>query len=213
MHVGNAVTCRHASTNKEEVLPVDRLVIFDNSNNDAVKVASLDDDEYLVKEVQGYKGYPIKRSDISFLILFEGDDLPIWVPYSRDLSINSLVQNYMQKTDALEHLLKDSKASDRYIKDMKNAKLKFKKDEELYIDIRIYSDAWYEGLQLPEAFIRRHVALGKVIQTSNDGTIAELHVPIFNEKIKFDALLIKWYGVKINEINDDMVIINEKYLQ
>ena len=48
-HVGNAVTCRHASTNKEEILPVDRLVIFDNSNNEAIKVASLDDDEYLVK--------------------------------------------------------------------------------------------------------------------------------------------------------------------
>ena len=26
---------------------------------------------------------------------------------------------------------------------------------------------------------------------------------------KVDALLIKWYGVKLNEVNDDMIIIND----
>ena len=68
-HKGNAVTCRHASTNRIEVLPVERIIIYDNSNNEAIKMASLDDDEYLVKEILAYKGYPDKRSNISFFVV------------------------------------------------------------------------------------------------------------------------------------------------
>ena len=110
-----------------------------------------------MKEVQGYEGYPSKRSNISFLILFEDDTLPIWLPYSKDLAINSLVQTFMKKTAALEHLFKDSIESDKYIKEMQKTKLNIQLGDEIYIDIRVYSDEWHERLSLPDAFTKRHI--------------------------------------------------------
>ena len=56
-HIGNAVTCRYTSTNKEEVLPVDKLIKFDNSRDDALRVAQLED----VPQTQGHKGYTVTK--------------------------------------------------------------------------------------------------------------------------------------------------------
>ena len=67
---GNRVYVTHCSNNKEDVFPVEKLVIFDNSRDEAFKVAQLDDDEFLVLAIVGYKGNPLSRQSGCLIFLW-----------------------------------------------------------------------------------------------------------------------------------------------
>ena len=52
---------------------------------------------------------------------------------------------------------------------------------------------------------------GNIIKVANDKLSSEVYIPIFKDKLKLDSLLIKWFGVKTEDVNEDMIIINESY--
>jgi hypothetical protein len=112
-HIDSAVTCKHCSTSTEETIPVDRLVIFDSSRESPFKVAQLDNDEFLVISILAHKGDPMKRSQMKFLVHFEDDDEPIWINYSKDLSINTTFINYCQSIPCLKHLNLNAKEAEK----------------------------------------------------------------------------------------------------
>jgi hypothetical protein len=48
-------------------------------------MAMLDNDEYVIDSFLGYKGEPLERSKMDFLVRF-ADKTEVWLPWSKDLS-------------------------------------------------------------------------------------------------------------------------------
>jgi hypothetical protein len=209
----SAVTCKHCSTNAEEIIPVERLVIFDNSRESPHKVAQLDNDEFLVVSILAHKGDPMKRSQMEFLVVFE-DENPLWIAYSKDLSINSTFISYYSKTPCLQHLSMTSKEAEKTLSKITKEPI----DPTLigrtiYLDLRIYSDPWFQALNLPNSFITKYVVQATYTKLHKQQNIIDVHIPIFPDLVKFNNLVVKWYGLDFDFDNNKMILVDENLIK
>ena len=213
-HIDNAVTCKHCSTNIEETISVDRLVIFDSSRESPFKVAQLDNDEFLVISILAHKGDPMKRSQMKFLVHFEDDDEPIWINYSKDLSINTTFINYCQSIPCLKHLNLNAKEAEKSLNKITKTPIDpTLLNKTIYLDLRIYSDSWFESRNLPESFTKKYVVEAKYTKLNKKDNIIDIHVPIFPDTIKFNNLIIQWYGLDFDFDKKNMILIDENLIK
>ena len=213
---GNGVTAEHCSTKKIDVIPVERLVIFDNSRNEALKVAQLDEDEYLVVKITGYKGNPMKRKTMKFLTLFEDEEEAIWIDYSSDISMNSTFQDYCKSIKCLEVLLMKSIEAKKFKSDIDKMNItSVKPGDTVYVDLRVYSldddGSWYDSLKLPSAYTKKYVMKGIYSNFLKDRTIITIKIPIFNDIFSWNTSSVLWYGTD-DVFKDDMVLVDRDLL-
>ena len=214
---GNRVSVIHCSNNKEDVFPVEKLVIFDNSRNEAFKVAQLDEDEYLVVDIVGYKGVPMKRSTMSFLVKFEDEVEPIWVDYSADLASNEKFQEYCKSIRCLEILLMKADEVNKYKSRIDKSNItEVKPNDAIYVDLRTYSldddGQWYDNLNLPEAYTKMYVYKAVFGNFVNGTKNINIKVPIFKESNTWNRSTILWYG-NHRVLEDNMILIDDELLK
>jgi hypothetical protein len=213
-HIGNAVTCKHCSSNKEETFPVQDLVIYDSSRQDPFTVSQLDDDEFYVLDTIAHKGDPVKRSQVKFLVHFEGDSEPIWTSYSKDLSINTKFIKYCQSIPCLKHLQMSAKESEKHFNQIiKQAIPAELLNKEIYLDLRIYSDGWFETRNLPHSFIKKYVVKAKYSKINKKENTIDVYIPILPDTIKFNNLIIQWYGLTFNFDDSSMILIDNQLIE
>jgi hypothetical protein len=193
------------------------LVIFDNSRNEAFKVAQLDDDEYLVVDIVGYKGVPMKRSTMSFLVKFEDEVEPIWVDYSADLASNEKFQEYCKSIRCLEILLMKADEVNKYKSKIDKSNItEVKPNDVIYVDLRTYSldddGQWYNSLNLPEAYTKMYVYKAVFGDFVNGTKNINIKVPIFKESNTWNRSTILWYG-NHRVLEDNMVLIDDELLK
>ena len=214
--VHNRVTTEHCSSKTIETIPVERLVIFDNSRDEALKVAQLDDDEYVITKIIGYKGNPMKRSTMKFLTLFEDETEPIWIDYSSDISMNITFQDYCKSIKCLEVLLKRSTEAKKFKSDIDKMNITtVQPGDTVYVDLRVYSldddGSWYDNLQLPSAYTKKYVMKGIYSKFIKDRTIITIKVPIFNDSFSWNTSSVLWYG-NDDVFTDDMILVDRDLL-
>ncbi len=78
--------------------------MFSGSNDEALKIARLDDDQYVIDCIAGYSGDPEKRSTLQFLVRYEdGDEL--FVKYSPDITMTKAFEEFCKVRRHLSILL------------------------------------------------------------------------------------------------------------
>ena len=80
----NDVTFRHVILGHIKEFHVARLKMFHGSEEDAKRVALLDNNQYQVATILAYRGEPHKRSTMDFETTFE-DGSVVWIRYNKDL--------------------------------------------------------------------------------------------------------------------------------
>ena len=100
-HNGPIYTLENIVTNKLEDFHVKLLhpFKFDTADVDPHEVAEHDEDYYGIIEVRNHRftNASERRSDLEFLILFQGDRVPSWQPWSIDLSKNEKIHQYLNQ--------------------------------------------------------------------------------------------------------------------
>ena len=82
---------------------------------------------------------------MEFLVHFELDDNPQWIPFSQDLSGNQAFLKYCEAIPCLQLLLMDSKRAEQYVQSMNKLPItEIKVGDTVYLDILIYTDEWVE---------------------------------------------------------------------
>ena len=212
----NFVNVRHATSNEPRVFPVDRLVIFDNSRDEAKKVALLDQNEFFVSEVLGYKGNPLRRSEMQFLVLYEDEDAPIWVSYDVLLN-NKPFEDFVDSVPCL-HVLKMSAADAlRFFRQERTAINEVQLGDKVYMNIRYVTDDYdstaYDLLNLPDAYTKQYVVLGEYTRFSDKQAQISIYFPTLNITTTLTRPLVLWYGVTKDFDPTTMVLVDDAFLQ
>ena len=99
-HVKNDVTCRHLNLGTVSVFHVTRLKPFFGSREDALRMARIDNDQFIIIKIVGFVGNPWKRSSLGFLVEFEDGDTPL-LPFSPDLMLTGPMEAFVVSTPSL----------------------------------------------------------------------------------------------------------------
>ena len=81
------------------------------------------------------------------------------VPYSQDLFDSIPYKEFCTKKPYLYHLIFPVDGANTYIADKRNQPITdYKPGDEVYVNLRVFGDVWYEALELPDSHILTYVA-------------------------------------------------------
>jgi hypothetical protein len=209
----NDVECRHVNLGNLSTLHVERLKPFFGTLEAAKAVSLLDENQYLISTFLDYRGDPLTRTTMEFLVRF-ADSSEIWLPYSRDLSDSLPFETYCRSNFELYPLLFTAAAAKTWIKEINQKPItEIKPGDTAYVNLRSYGSAWYDALQLPSQPGRRYVIAYKYGSFSNSSK-RKIHcsTAVFDESFVVDHFFIFSYGQTTTFDSSFMVLIDAKFV-
>jgi hypothetical protein len=143
-----------------EVLNVEGVQLFIGSRGQAEAAARLDANEYVVVSIKAYRGDPLVRTTMQFLVRFsDGDE--IWLYFSNkksNISRTVVFEEYCRSKPELYILILSDKDAKKHIQETNKRRINTLEPGDIfYLDIRTYGYQWYSNLQLPESDFRTYV--------------------------------------------------------
>jgi hypothetical protein len=149
-HVKNDVEARHVILGHIKTFFVDRLKIFHGTRTAAEKVAEWDNNQHRVRDILAYRGDPMARTTMEFLVQFEDTD-ESWLTYTEDLFQTQQYADYVNRTPELLPLRQSAKVSAVECRRVNRTPItELTPGETIYVDIRTYGYEWYRQMRLPD---------------------------------------------------------------
>jgi hypothetical protein len=147
----NDVTCRHLTTGVVKVFHVTSLKIFHGNRESAYDMALRDDDQHVVKQFLAYRGDPMTRTTMEFLVEFMDGDV-VWLTYCKDIAVTQQFEQFCRLKRPLFPLLFTAEmALQERSKMMKSDITEVQPGDVVYVDLRYYGAEFYSALGLPDA--------------------------------------------------------------
>ena len=219
----NDVKCEHIVNKQIKVFHVSDVmpVNLDTPFEELYEVAKRDSNEYEVLKVINFKGDPMKRGDeLQFLMLFEGDVEPVWQKWSPDLMKNDKIQEFCEEHICLEVLLMTAAEAHKLVGKLRLEQISscgITTGDVVYVDLKTWSmfdgGAWYESLELPQAYEKQYVVKGTYTKAKNGdkGRQIGIKFDVFNETQDQNLSFVKWYG-SCKELTSDMILVDEDFI-
>jgi hypothetical protein len=177
----NDITCRHLLKDVNEVLHVERVKIFVGSDEDAMKMAQLDQDQFEILTILAHRGDPALRSKMEFLVQFK-DMEEHWLEFSPDISTTVQFGNYCHSKPYLKSLLVTvAQATEEKARVNKTPIVEVKKGDACYVPLEHWGSNWYVARNLPSCDRQLYVVQAKYGKLSDKKRKIEVAFPIFNE--------------------------------
>ena len=205
----NDVTGQHMATGEVKTYDVLDLKLYAGDRDKAYDMARRDQDQHVINKVLSCKGDSHKRTTMTFTVLFAGGDI-VELPYSKDLFDSIPYEEFCNSKPYLRHLKLTVQQANKFIQGIKKQPMHgYRVKQEVYLDIRIYGDAWFNNLQLPDADTITYVS--KFIITKSSTKKVSMINPLTKDHHQFGAYDI--YCFLHTEFNDsNMVIIDEAFM-
>ena len=212
-HVQNDVTAQHLVSGVTKVLHTDRLKIFIGSEEDAFKMAMLDEDQYLVQSITNFKGDPATRTTMSFKVTYADGDTR-WVPYSRDISQTVQFEDYCNSFPPLRQLLVNAADAVKSHKALnKTPIVDVSPGDVFYVTLRAFSYTWFDDLSdiLDEAcqYVVKCECLDWKTQAHREIWIS---YPVFNSRHTVGNAFISQYFFT-RQLSDSMKLVDAAMLR
>jgi hypothetical protein len=200
----NNITCKHPCKTHTQVLHAENVYIFYGTEEQAIDTALRDDDQYFVHSIINYRGDPLKRSQMEFLVQYQ-DDSTHWLPYSLDISTTEAFETYCVLYNELQILLQPASQQSSYLRTL-NTK-HFSPDIQhtnAYLNMRSYK-GWYDQ-NIKESL--PHLVPCKILSIVKKEIWLE--VPLFNDG-KFSFTYSDFFSyVYLDQPSFPHIIVNEK---
>jgi hypothetical protein len=156
--VKNNVEMRHLALKHYEKHHVDDIKIFHGTAEEAFRVATNDKDQHVIVRFLGYRGDPLTRTTMEFEIEFQDGEIH-WVPYSKDLFESTQYGHYCESHNELRPLFYDAKRGAEFVSSLNKQPITEVSPGSTiyYVDLRNYGEAWYQSLNLPDAYHTKYV--------------------------------------------------------
>jgi len=99
----NDVECRHIVGDFIRVFHVSRIKLFHGTEEEAYRIALLDNDQYVINRITAYRGEPLTRTTMSFEVHFEVGSI-VWLPWSTELSDTIPFEEFCRKSPEFQVL-------------------------------------------------------------------------------------------------------------
>ena len=183
----NSVHVRSLTTGATKVFPVDELVMFNGSRQDAFELARLDDNSFKPLRILGWRGNPQQRYTLSFLTQFDNDET-VWMSYETDISQTELLDEYCSNIPALRQLLVTKAAANKQ-RSTRNKEpfTNLSVNQKIYVDVRFFGHSLYQfkEFKLPGKYSKQYLLEGTITNVSRS-KIPRLiiHIPVKNDSIQ-----------------------------
>lgn len=156
--VKNDVQMQHLVLKHYEKHHVDDIKIFHGTAEEAFRVATNDKDQHVIVRFLGYRGDPLIRTTMEFEIEFQDGEIH-WLPYSKDLFDSTQYGHYCESHNELRPLFYDAKRGAEFVSTLNKKPITEVTLDSIiyYVDLRNYGEAWYQSLNLPDAYHTKYV--------------------------------------------------------
>jgi hypothetical protein len=159
----NDVTCKHLVTGVVKVFHVTSLKIFHGDRQAAYELALRDQDQHVVEKFLAYRGDPLLRTSMEFLVKFAAGD-EIWLPFSKDLFDTVPYEQFCRANPPLFPLIFTDRVARQEIGMIKRADITaVQPGDTVYVDLRYYGAGYYAALGLPNADVLTYVVPWKYL--------------------------------------------------
>ena len=100
----NDITVRHCITDVVSVLHVEQIKRFYGTLEEAKAMAMIDKEQFEIDIFLGYKGDPMKRSSLEFLVRFK-DNEEVWLTFCPDVTATIQFEDFCRAHSELQFLL------------------------------------------------------------------------------------------------------------
>ena len=198
-HVKNDVTARHVNLGFVTELDSLRLKRFIGSHDEAVRIAMVDQNQFLIDSILSYKGHESKRTTMQFLVQF-ADGTKVWKYYDKDLADSQQFEDFCRRNRQLLPLLMTTKIASKYLRDLNKKPIDLVVPGDIvYVDIRSWGSdnegVWYDQLPMPDKYEKQYVVKGIYGQYVNNRRL-RIYVtfPVFNETHQVNNEFVTHYG-------------------
>ena len=202
----NDVSCRHCALGHVKEFYVGDLKLFVGNAEDALKMAMLDADQFVVDRFLAYKGDPVSRLSMEFLVRF-ADGAEVWLPWSEDLFATVQYEEYVRLVPELSPLL-------YRVKDVKNIVTNLNKcpitdaqpGDTIFVDIRYYGADWYDSLALPDLHTKTYVAEHTYGRINRNKLKIEVRCAVLQRSFLANHSFVQQYGQRLQPREGDIVV-------
>jgi hypothetical protein len=192
---------------------VERLKIFHGTKEEALQLARLDNDQYVIDKIQAYRGYPLVRTSMEFEVKF-ADGNTVWLPWSVDLFTTVQYEEYCRSLPELRPLILSAKDAEKELKILNITAIDIvQPGDTVYVDIRCYHYLWYQSLGLPDPDHTTYVVT--YYYTNFSGKYRRKIIAkcaIFDEVHTVDHAFVRSYGaIKVFK-GDNMVLVDKEFV-
>jgi hypothetical protein len=194
--IKNDVEVKHVVIGTVVKFHVDQLGLFPGTADEAFKMATIDHAQYLVTHISGYRGNPLQRSGMEFLVHFaDGDSL--YLPFSADLFSTTHFEAYCRSVPELFTLLYTADLAKRRVADLNKTPIPVAPNISAFLNLRFFGMDLYDSFQdlLDSAYESTYfypVKLGSFLN-SKARTKLTAFVPLRNEQITLNGYNFKCY--------------------
>jgi len=209
--VKNDVQCKHCALHKIVTFHVGNLKLFCGSRADANRIAMADSDQFEIDTFLAYRGDPMVRTTMEFLIRFK-DGTEHWIPWNEDIFSTVPYELFCRQNSALVPLLYRLDDTKQRIREINKTPItEVYPGLIVYVDLRCYGASWYQSLPLPDVDLVTYVVIYQYGKISKNMLKIVAHCPIFNERFEVNHWFVKQYGS--NTIcKPDWVLIDETFI-
>lgn len=209
-HHKNDVKVRNLVRGNISELHVSKLKIFHGTKAEALEMANLDNDEFVIDVLLGYKGDPLERTSMDFLVRF-ADKSELWLPWSRDLSDTVQFEHFCNTHSELRVLLMPSTKVQKYLSGIIREPItEINIGDVVYVDLRTYQSAWYDSLSLPDKYTHQYVLKYNYVRFKLNNTQVLMHCIVFNEYFWVKRDFVLRYGL-VRNVPESATLITKEF--
>jgi hypothetical protein len=188
---------------------VTRLKIFYGSRDEATKLAMVDYNQFVVKQILAFRGDPMTRTTMEFLVEFE-DGAQVWRVWDKDITDTVAFEDYCRVQAPLKFLLHQRSISDRMCKQLRQSDIsEVEPGVAVYVDLRCYGATWYAGLDLPDCDTKTYVLRYEYVDWYKGRRRIRVSCPVFQEVFIVDRVFVQMWGSLRDQPQHSVLIDND----
>ena len=208
--VKNDVTCQQMATGEVVTYDVRRLKLYSGNHAQAYDMARRDKDQHVIERIISFKGDRHKRTSMVFTVLFADGDVRE-IPYSQDIYNSIPYEDFCRSKPYLRHLLHTAVEMPEFLRQLRRDYPlgKFRLKQEVFMDVRLHGDIWFDSLNLPDTSTMTYVS--RFVVTRITQAKLDLLNPITKEHFKFGVHDLFCF-LHLEFDPSSMVLIDEAFL-
>jgi phospholipid-translocating ATPase len=210
--IKNDIECRHVSHGVVKKFHVDEVKLFFGTKDEAYNLAMTDANQYVVDVILAYRGDPLMRTTMEFLVKFQ-DGSEHWKPWDNDLFDTTQYEDFCLSKPPLFPLILRLKESQKRLAEINKTPITaVKPGDTVYVDLRCYGANWYQNLRLPDCDFKTYVVVYTYTRWIKPNIKIEAVCDIFKETFPLDHVFVKMYGSVFTFDESLMVLIDEDFV-
>jgi hypothetical protein len=173
-------------------------------------MASIDHSQYLVTHISGYRGNPLQRTGMEFLVHFADGDA-LYLPFSRDLFITVYFEQFCRDRPELFTLLYDAEEAKRRVSQLNRQPVPARPHSAFYLNLRFFGMDLYDNFQdlRPAAYTETFFFLATFGEFLTPRTSAKIaaRVAVRNQTLSINGYSYRCFCV--DSLPDQAILIDK----